>query len=290
MKAGTSGRAHSVLLAATSRCGIVYLLEVLLPRLRSSQRALAFAIVAAFPLAACSSSSNTTERFVSASAKTPEDAIKGFVGAVAKADGEKVLRWFAISNYAKGFDFVANANRIGALTPAQDLPPSSTPMFRSFNEVGRASASAGEVTMLVYSMISSLAETPEALTRTEPITGSSNLVEEFVASLDPANLTPFTVKEIARVAAPGTVQGDKMKSVWAARSKIAGADEWREYLALYEIGPKTFIGGVTLLRYGKDWSIYSLTSALGGTSGDGSAKFASSAEFKTAVDAANEKP
>ncbi len=241
-------------------------------------------------LTACSTNKTVGARFVAEKATTPEDAINRFVVALAEGDGEKVLRSFAIQSYADGYRFEANADRTQALNPARDMRPSNSPMFRSFNEVARASESADQVTVLVYSMISSMAKDPERLTSTQSLEGAGGLAKDFVASLDLTKLKPLTVKKIAQVAAPGTVQADRIKSIWASRSKIAGADETREYLVLYELGSQTFTGGVTALRYGKAWSIYSLNSALGGTSGDGLTVASSSAEFDAAVADVNEKP
>ena len=75
--------------------------------------------------------------------------------------------------------------------------------------------------------------------------------------------------ERVELAAQKTQNQDETQERLEQEAKVYGADERREYVALFTVGETSYIQGFTLDRYGEDWKIFSLTSELAGTSSYG---------------------
>ena len=77
------------------------------------------------------------------------------------------------------------------------------------------------------------------------------------------------IVERVELAAQDTQNQDETQERLNQEAEVYGADERREYVALFTVGETSYIQGFTLDLYGEDWKIVSLTSELAGTSSYG---------------------
>ena len=92
--------------------------------------------------------------------------------------------------------------------------------------------------------------------------------EEYIENVDSRNLKDLKVERV-ELAAQSRQDQEETQDDLNAQAKAYGADERREYVALYTVGETSYIQGLTIDRYGDEWKIFSLTSDLAGLSSYG---------------------
>ena len=209
----------------------------------------------------------------SAGAATPEDAVAAYLTAVAAGDVDAILAASAVDEMAAGFDFVASAERLRALNLNFSLAPSEYPMYAAMNGYQQAAQILAQVRNLAYGLLSD-----------ETIDGSIIApVDEaqaaaFAASVDPSRLADLALVEV-RAPEPEVTSSERYLDTVAQIAATYAADEMVERLALIELDGETFGLGLSLLRYGDEWSVSTQSSPVGGTSALGTAEPMTRQEF-----------
>lgn len=188
---------------------------------------------------------------------TPEEAIEFSTEQIAGADAEAALTAWAGDSQAENIDLVGTLERLRAFTPADSSSlPSDDELFLGLAKVTRAGVAAEQYRRMTVSLL-----LPDvSIDSTTPLEGGDVSAQDIADGLDSARLAGLTPQRIDRVEGP-----ERLDENLAHAASLVGADERREYVVLYEWDGETYLGGVGVLRYGDDWQIDSLVSAVAGT-------------------------
>lgn len=187
---------------------------------------------------------------------SPEDAVDYFVMCVAAGDLAGATDAFTITSAVKGFSFEASSERLGAVSPATWLP--EAPEYRAVNEGRRR----GDVAFQLGFLIEYVAAPDRDFGTTQEL--STDLTAaDLGADLAPERLTGLSVIRVDDVIGP---DGQDPGPSGAAIAGGYGADEFREVAVLYDTSEGPALGGVQLFRFGDEWFIWNLSSAVLGLS------------------------
>ena len=88
--------------------------------------------------------------------------------------------------------------------------------------------------------------------------------KEYVENVDSKNLKKLSVERV-ELAAQKKQNTDETQKELNKEGAVYGAQERREYVALYTVGETSYIQGFTVDCYDGEWKIFSMTSKLAGT-------------------------
>ncbi|MBN1500232.1 MAG: hypothetical protein JW982_08755 [Spirochaetes bacterium] len=219
-------------------------------------------IIILFILSSCSSIQKTAA--INSDFATPEAAIKYFIAGIAKNDLNYALQACAIKEAADNFSFKKFTERLNALIFWSSMAPSEYPFYADINRADRISFISRQIKFFCFSMLS--AEKDYSLTVPEP---SEERINDFIRSSDPSKLADLRIIKIT-VPYPDLIESERNQRNWKLQAAIYGAETKTERIVLYELNGKFFTGGISLLKYGSNWKIESLSSSLANTSPMGS--------------------
>ena len=198
---------------------------------------------------------------------SPENVVGSFYEKLEDQDMEGALACFSSEEAAKKFDYESYVD----LYDSEDqstLMPSEDTKIQLINERKLEGQAADQIASTIR--VIGLGE--DTGKRSIQGVGSWQELgvekEDYIESVDTGNLKDLTVERV-ELAAQKTQNQDETQERLEQEAKVYGADERREYVALFTVGETSYIQGFTLDRYGEDWKIFSLTSELAGTSSYG---------------------
>ena len=192
---------------------------------------------------------------------TPEEAIEFSTEKIAEGDAAAALTAWAGDAQAENLDLVGSLERVRVLSPADASSlPSDDELFVELGQTVRAGTAADQYRRMAFSLL-----LPEVSTDSTTMLGDGDgdgdvTAQDVADGLDSERLAGLQAQRIDLVEGPA--QYEEMLQELAA---LVGADERREYVVLYEWDGETYLGGVSVLRYGDDWQIETLASAMAGT-------------------------
>lgn len=207
---------------------------------------------------------------------TPEAAVEYFAERVSAGDLGGALEVFTVESAVEGYSFEAESERIDVVMPVSWLPSSSAG-YEALNVELRRGEVASQVRFLVRNALAPDLDFYASIELDDETTAS-----DIVDALAPDGLAGFGVARV-EVLEPA-LRGDHDPFQEVAES--FGAEELREVAVLYETPNGRAVGGAEVMRYGDDWYLRSLTSALIGTS-LGELTPASEAEYEELVAGVN---
>lgn len=191
--------------------------------------------------------------------ETPEAVMQAFAARLAEGDYAGAVDLFDSEQRAERGDFVAMVKRLTAINPAA-MGPATAPGLVALNAAEIRGAAAGQVRLLVYSLL--LPPEFDLLLQARPVRPADPeaAAERLIRAADPARL--HGLRLAALVPAFPAVQRTEKHAESVARLKSTyGFDEQKQYFAFFRLDGEYHLVGVTLARYG-DWRIASLASSL----------------------------
>ena len=208
---------------------------------------------------------------------TPEKTIEYFVDALKENNIAKAFEACAINEYSEKYNFTAFSKRLNAMILHQSLAPSEYPMFVELNKLERTYRVIMQIKFFCYCMLSS--EKVDGLVIGNP---GDERIAAFIASADPSRLKNLKIIDTS-FAAPRLKNNERLVKTFTEQAQIFGADEKTELIVLYKLENKYYLGGFSLLRYGKIWKIESLASSLANISPVEVIKESSLSEFEALI-------
>jgi hypothetical protein len=197
---------------------------------------------------------------------SPEDAVREYLAGVAAGDIDRILATVADDEMAAGFRFEASVERLKAFMPFLAPAPATDPLFVELNRISQTGQVAGQLRMLLYSIL-----TDADLEGNATLGVDATWAASFVDQLDLDRLEGLTTL-VVYFPDPELAADDRWLETAAEQAAIYGADELTERLAIIELEDRRYLVGFTLLRYGDTWKISSQSSALAGTPSTGVAE------------------
>lgn len=207
--------------------------------------------------------------------KTPEDAIYGYIAAVAKQDFNAVLSTTAVERKSKNYDFLYQAKRWNAMTVSAQMPTTS-PFFIDIDRAMFTVNYARQLQYLTYSLMSTN-KIIEGF-NVGPIKDTT-IADDFVSIVQSKRLSDLSIVKIG-IPYPSVINKDITQLNFVKQAKIYGADTMTERVALLSFSGLKYMIGFGILRYGDDWLIDSQTSNFAGTDPLGTAKRMTADEFE----------
>ena len=183
---------------------------------------------------------------------SPEEAAEAFAREIASNDLEGALDLFGTEHILANFDFASYLERTGSWYPGQEAsyPPSETIFGDAKREIRRGQA-AQQILLLCYSL-----KADEEYKDLREIEGDT---ERFAEQLEEVcNLDHLDTFRILRMDpyTPLEYWGDRgEQDPYEELAAMSGADDWEEYLILYEYDGQTYQGGMTFLCYEEQWYV-----------------------------------
>lgn len=186
---------------------------------------------------------------------SPEAAVEYLAERVAAGDLGGALEAFAVESMVEGYSFEVANGFVEAVSPVSWLPASS-PGYRALDADLRRGDAATQVLWLVRQVTA-----PDLDVYVMVELDDEQTASDVAAALAPEGLTGLTVRRVDEL--HPALRGDTDPfAVWA---EAYGADEMRELAVLYETPGGTAVGGARVLRYGREWYLWDLSSAVLGT-------------------------
>ncbi len=210
--------------------------------------ALTFAVLRPAPL---SGAADSREH----GSSSPEAAVRFLAERLAAKDGAGAASAFAVEHLVDGYSFQAQAERLRVVT-AMTWLPSSSDGYRALSIAERRGTVASQLRFLVEALVA-----PDLdLNVTQEVTGSTTAAD-IEADLAPDALASLTVVRVDEIASPG----DRAAEALAASGKPYGADEVQEVAVLLGTDHGPQLAGMRVVRFGSDWYVWDLSSAVLGT-------------------------
>lgn len=191
---------------------------------------------------------------------SPEAAVTYLADRVAEGDLGGAFEAFAVESAAAGYSFEAEADRLGVITPMSWLPDDS-PGYQALNTELRR----GEVANQLRELVRSVAAPDMELEFTIDLRGTTT-ASEVAAALATDRLAGFRVVRVDVLEPTMRPGADPDRNPFELTAQAFGADELVEVAVLYETRGGLVVGGAQVVRYGGDWYLRTLSSALIGTS------------------------
>lgn len=198
---------------------------------------------------------------------SPENLVGSFYEKLKDQDMEGALDCFASEEAAENFDYESYVSFYDEENQST-LLPSEDKNARLLNQrklEGQA-ASQIESTLRVIGLGEESGQL--SVQGVSPWQELGVEVEDYIEAVDSKNMDDLIVERV-ELAAQDTQNQDETQERLNQEAEVYGADERREYVALFTVGETSYIQGFTLDLYGEDWKIVSLTSELAGTSSYG---------------------
>jgi hypothetical protein len=201
---------------------------------------------------------------------TPEGAVSAYIDGVARRDFKAIIAATSADRFSKGFDFVANVERLRALTPKEPAP-ATDPLFIEINKAEFVARIAEQLQMLAYGL----------MTTNDILHGGVVLMDRAKAA-DFANVVRadrLAGLKLVKTGTPKVAKSEKYQAFFAKSAKTLGADTGTERLALVSFEGRYFEIGFSLLRYGDTWTVDQQVSLTTGGSITGAPKPVTPEEF-----------
>ncbi len=194
---------------------------------------------------------------------TPEAAIRHFVDRVIANDLYGALEACAV-NEADVYDFRALTKRLNAMMLSATLGPSKGPLMTQINRVNLAFNITRQIKFMVFSLLINDEGRLDV-----PIGNPTDAnIDSFIAAIDTQRLSELQLMKVSIPHSEMMNSPDYRKN--ALQTALTyGASEFTERVALYSFGGRLYIGGFSLLKYGQNWRISTLSSPLLGPSAFG---------------------
>jgi len=190
--------------------------------------------------------------------KTPEEAITSYLEGVAQNDVRKIAQACAINEMSEGFRFDLYADK--TFLPADSLSPTNSPVYVEINKMQVSGQFFKGVKIFAYSLLSS-----EMVYDRSALPGlvkmDTERINRFMKDVDPKRLANLRVTQIGLPDKTRMNSASYLKNA-ANIALTYGADESTERVALFSFEQNYYYLGFTLLRYGENWKISDLRSAL----------------------------
>lgn len=209
--------------------------------------------------------------------KTPEEAITFFMQAVAQGNVPQIMQASAINEMSEKFRFDLQADRLQVLM-IQFPAPSDYPFYVEINKAQFSGEILNQVRNLAYGLLST--EKGMLDGRVVPIDTEGTV--RFMKEVNPERLAQLQVMETG-LPEPEIAHTERNLDNWNRQAQVYGADELTERVVLILFEGSYYYAGFRLLRYGDNWKISSVTSALGGTSPLGTPQRTTKQEFQELV-------
>lgn len=198
---------------------------------------------------------------------SPEGVIGSFLDQIGDGEMEGALSCFSSEEAAEGFDYIRYV-KVYDSEDADTLLPVEDQSVQILNQRKLEGKAAREIssTLRVLGIGEKAGElSAEGVSPWKKLGVSGKSYKEKVNT---DNFKEMSVKRVELAAQKRQNQDEAQKKL-ERQAKVYGAEERREYVALYTVGETSYIQGFTVDRYGDDWKIRSLTSELAGTSAYG---------------------
>lgn len=208
----------------------------------------------------------------------PDAAITYFIDALKSSDGTAALRAFSIKRRVEGYSFEEFAKLAKRTQPFTDVPPLQYQLYRAMATNGYISKASQGITTLVISLVLPPSYSIHSNISFETDETRSQDIADFVKLVDPNRLSTIKIVRIGRPD-PKFAEGDKARSFGLRVVGVYGGDDIQDRSALVDIDGTTFVIGFKLIRYGKEWQIFNIGSAI--TNDIAEAKRMTEEEYKT---------
>lgn len=206
----------------------------------------------------------------------PVDGILYFADCLKNQDVEGAALSMAAQSVAARFDLQKYLNRVRLLTPSMPNPfPGDNPQHLRLNaQVNRANniirvqrflsslALPGAEEMQQSGMIPMNEDGLLTISKKETLS-----LEEYTARFDPAYFSPLELKALYENITP-VMEEERAQQIYIA----FGAEEGREYLAVYAFQGQLFQHSYTAVKYPEGWQVLFLHAPVTGTSPRGTAE------------------
>lgn len=183
---------------------------------------------------------------------SPEETAEAFAREIASNDLEGALDLFGTEHILANFDSVSYLERMGSWFAGQtDAYPSSETIFGDAKREIRRALAAQQILLMCFS----LKADEEYIEFGEMAGGAEAFGEELEKVCDLDQLDTFRILRMDPYT-PLEYRGDRgEQDPYSELAAISGADDWEEYLVLYEYDGQTYQGGMTFLCYEDRWYV-----------------------------------
>jgi hypothetical protein len=206
---------------------------------------------------------------------TPEGAITTFFEGVTENDFNQILQASAIEEISEKFSFDGSIERLQAFVPVQSYAPADYPFYVELNKAQIVSRIASQVKIFAYSLLST-----QDIDYSQTTLMDVDTAVSFMNEVDPSRLAQLEVQEIG-LPNPEIMSSDRYKENALKIALVYGADDSTERVALFSFEQNDYMLGFTLLQYGENWKISSLSSPIANTSVLGGAGKTTKEEFES---------
>jgi hypothetical protein len=186
---------------------------------------------------------------------TPEDAVQQYIDGITANDADLILGACGVGLVAEGYQFDRLADRLEAIVSSM-LAPSEYSLYRTMNEYAQADSCLESARWSAYSLLTSEPFGPTIMHVTLA------QAQQYAKDVDPSLLASLRVTLI-KFPVASKASDAKILASFAGQAECYGADELTERLALLQWNGDYYKVGFQLLRYGNDWIVFRMQSALG---------------------------
>lgn len=216
--------------------------------------------------------------------KTPEEAITAFVDALKKQDFDGILATTAVDRMSKGFDFVAQSERIKVIAPYYAMP-TTDPFFTSVNKVIYTADIARNIQYFTYILM--MANNPVIIDALAEGSSYANpnyptAARDMFDAVQAKRLSELSISKIG-TPLPEKVNSERQQRLFSQHARIFHGDAATERVALLSFDGLDFMVGFSLIRYGDDWLVERMMSWIAETSMFAPAKRITPDEFEALI-------
>lgn len=196
----------------------------------------------------------TTETF-----KTPKAALTSFYDGLRENDLEKMMA-ASYLDYADHYDYLTLAKSMGILSAhAPYGAPKEYDIYREMTKISLEGQFVLELRNLFYSLLLDEPYREMITSYGMPVRIEEGDIDVFKKQVDPARLSDLKVERI--------VSADKITGLTEIpqqyvedRLKNFSADDYEEFVVFLSLDNKEYVACATLLKFGSDWRILTLSS------------------------------
>ncbi len=208
------------------------------------------------------------ESFIS---RSPEAAIKQTVGFIRDGDTESALRsmWGFNAEATAEVSFSEFVERYGYFYAGTTMLPDTFETYAELNTEIFKGEAVDYIKRFYLSTTAAVREGRLVLSDTVSVgSGRYESAGELSSDLAPNGVSGLVIEQI-KLAKPEVQRSQSVQATFGQRNEVFGFSESREYAVLLTLDRKSYVCGVTVVRTGGGWQVYSFTSSLTGTSSYG---------------------
>lgn len=194
---------------------------------------------------------------------TPEETAQALADAIAANDLDAAISLFACNQMAENYDYAAMMEMYQSWYPGMAMPFSSEDTL--YTDINKKFLERNAASQIAYMMFSLEGETEYMEGNViRPDDGDvSEMISDMQSACDLDNLSSFSLERMG-LANLELQLSESAQESWERQCEIYGADERAEYIVQYSYNGNSYIGGMSLYRYGEDWYIQSLSATIAG--------------------------